>query len=69
MGNQDIFHSRCAKAIHRYTGVVYEYLDWHTMDNTAKDYMNKNVYIFSGLFGMVRPDTLIPNYKLKMIVL
>jgi len=67
--NQDIFHSRCAKAIHRYTGVVYEYIDWHTMDTNAKDYMNKNVYIFSGLFGMVTPATLIPNYKLKMNVL
>ena len=25
--------------------------------------MNKNVYIFSGLFGMVTPAALIPNYN------
>ena len=67
--NQDIFHSRCAKAIHRYTGVVYEYLDWNTLDQEAKDYMNKHICIFSGLFGIVSPNTLIPNYKLKMNVL
>tara|TARA_B100000073_G_scaffold299503_1_gene265459 strand:- start:97 stop:495 length:399 start_codon:yes stop_codon:yes gene_type:complete len=31
--------------------------------------MDKHFYIFSGLFGMVTPLTLIPNYKLKMNVL
>ena len=67
--NQDIFHSRCAKAINRYTGVVYEYLEWNSLNDEAKKYMNEHVYIFSGLFGILSPDTLIPNYKLKMNVL
>ena len=67
--NQDIFHSRCAKAIDRYTGVVYEYLDWNSLDNKAHKYLNEHVCIFSGLFGIISPDTLIPNYKLKMNVL
>ena len=31
--------------------------------------MDKHFYIFSGLFGMVTPLTLIPEYKLKMNVL
>ena len=31
--------------------------------------MQENVLIFSGLFGMLQPLTLIPNYKLKMNVL
>ena len=26
--NQDIFNSPCAPAIERYTGVVYEHIDW-----------------------------------------
>ena len=26
--NQDVFNSRCAKAIERYTGVVYEHIEW-----------------------------------------
>ena len=67
--NEDIFKSRCAHAIERYTGVVYQHLDWHTLSNDAKDYMNKNILIFSGLFGMTSPLTLIPDYKLKMNVL
>jgi len=67
--NQDVFNSHCAPAIERYTGVVYEYIDWESLDKTAKKYMEKHVRIFSGLFGLLTPQTLIPNYKLKMNVL
>ena len=67
--NEDIFQSRCAHAIERYTGVVYQHLDWETLSNKGKKYMEKNVKIFSGLFGMTSPLTLIPDYKLKMNVL
>jgi cytoplasmic iron level regulating protein YaaA (DUF328/UPF0246 family) len=67
--NQDIFKSHCAKAIERYTGVVYEYIDWESLNQNSKKYMEKHVRIFSGLFGLLSPNTLIPNYKLKMNVL
>jgi len=67
--NEDIFNSRCDYAIKRYTGVVYEHLDWNSLNDAGKQYMEKHVYIFSGLFGMTTPLTLIPDYKLKMNVL
>ena len=67
--NQDVFNSQCAPAIERYTGVVYEHISWMTLSESAKDYMEKYVYIFSGLFGLLTPKTLIPDYKLKMNVL
>ena len=67
--NQDIFKSLCAPAIERYTGVVYEHIDWKTLSVNGKKYMEKNILIFSGLFGMTTPLTLIPDYKLKMNVL
>ena len=67
--NEDIFKSRCAPAIERDTGVVYEHVKWDTLSENAKNYMEKHVLIFSGLFGMTTPLTLIPNYKLKMNVL
>ena len=67
--NQDIFKSHCAMAIERYTGVVYEYINWNGLDKSAQKYMEKHVRIFSGLFGLLTPETLIPNYKLKMNVL
>ena len=40
--NQDIFNSPCAPAIERYTGVVYEHIDWNTLSDKAKEYMKKN---------------------------
>tara|TARA_B100000700_G_C14714033_1_gene700508 strand:- start:44 stop:742 length:699 start_codon:yes stop_codon:yes gene_type:complete len=67
--NQDIFNSSCAYAIERYTGIVYQNLDWESFSDLEKKFMNNHFYIFSGLFGMVQPLTLIPNYKLKMNVL
>ena len=67
--NQDIFNSPCAPAIERYTGVVYEHIEWATLSEKAKKYMEEYVFIFSGLFGMLTPMTPIPDYKLKMNVL
>lgn len=67
--NQDVMNSRCWYAIERYTGVVYENLDWATIPKRARNYMEKHVRIISGLFGLLSPKTLIPDYKLKMNVL
>ena len=67
--NQDIFNSFCAPAIERYTGVVYEHINWPTLSEKSRKYMEKHIFIFSGLFGMLTPTTLIPDYKLKMNVL
>ena len=67
--NQDIYNSPCAPAIERYTGVVYEHINWSTLSDKAHQYMEKYIFIFSGLFGMVTPETPIPDYKLKMNVL
>jgi uncharacterized protein len=67
--NQDAMNSRIWYAIERYCGVVYEHINWKSMSDNAKDYMEKYIRIFSGLFGLVTPRTLIPGYKLKMNVL
>ena len=67
--NEDIFNSRCEYAINRYTGVVYEHLNWNSLTDKGQKYLADHVYIFSGLFGMTKPLTLIPDYKLKMNVL
>ena len=67
--NQDVFNSYCTSAIERYTGVVYKNLDWESFDNKQREFMDKNFYIFSGLFGLLTPLTQIPDYKLKMNVL
>lgn len=63
--NLDVFNSLCSYAIERYTGVVFKNIGWETLDENSKNYLNKNFYIFSGLFGLVSPFSLIPYYKLK----
>ena len=67
--NQDVFNSKCVPAIERYTGVVYNHIEWSSLSTKAQNYMKKHIIIFSGLFGLLQPDTLIPDYKLKMNVL
>ena len=67
--NQDVFNSKCVQAIERYTGVVYNHINWATLNKKSKTYMNDHIIIFSGLFGLLTPETLIPDYKLKMNVL
>tara|TARA_Y100001970_G_scaffold199504_1_gene242668 strand:- start:171 stop:869 length:699 start_codon:yes stop_codon:yes gene_type:complete len=67
--NQAVFKSKCVPAIERYTGVVYSNIGWKEMSEKAQSYMQNHILIFSGLFGMVKPLTPIPNYKLKMNVL
>ena len=46
--------------------VVYNQINWNCLSKKSKSYFNDKVKIFSGLFGLVNPNTLIPNYKLKM---
>ncbi|MEC7871415.1 MAG: peroxide stress protein YaaA, partial [Chloroflexota bacterium] len=49
--NLKVFDKECSMAIERYTGVVFSNLDWKSLDNNAKTYLNKNLRIFSGMFG------------------
>ena len=67
--NLSVFSNTCSKAIERYTGVVYNQLDLNNYSEESINYFNSNISIFSGLFGMVKPSTLIPDYKLNMNVL
>ena len=53
-------------AIERYTGVLYDALDVNSLSARDRKRMNKQVLLFSGLWGVVRPDDMIPDYKLKM---
>ena len=45
--NQDVFNSKCVPAIERYTGVVYNHIDWASLSKTAQKYMNNHVIICS----------------------
>ena len=62
---KDIIHELTMKAIKRYTGVAFDYLGYNELDTSAQTYIDKNVILFSNLFGPIRSSDLIPEYKLK----
>jgi len=53
-------------AIDRYTGVLYDALDYSSLPAKVRRGVDRQVVVFSGLWGLVRPTDLIPDYKLKM---
>ncbi len=52
-------------AINRYDGVAFDALEYNSLDKDSQDYINKNVIIFSNLFGPLCASDLIPDYKYK----
>jgi len=64
--NLDVLSSPTMPAIERYTGVLYDALNVESLSTRDRKRLGKQVVIFSGLWGVVRPDDLIPDYKVKM---
>ena len=62
---QDVFSSPLMSAIERYQGVAYDYLEYSTLDEKAKEYLKLNTIIFSNLYGPLLGGDTIANYKVK----
>lgn len=62
---KDISKKPTMKAILRYDGVAFDYLEYKKLKNKEQKYIDNNVLIFSNLFGPIRSSDLIPDYKLK----
>ncbi len=63
--NRDIIHELTIKAIERYTGVAFDYLNYQELNPDTQNYIDKNVILCSNLFGFLRADDMIPEYRLK----
>jgi cytoplasmic iron level regulating protein YaaA (DUF328/UPF0246 family) len=61
----NIFTLPTKKAIERYTGVAFDYLDYASLQKEEQTYLDKNLLLFSNLFGPLKADDRIPEYKLK----
>ncbi|RXJ58188.1 YaaA family protein [Candidatus Marinarcus aquaticus] len=53
------------KAIQRYNGVAFDALEYDNLTTKAQAYIDKNVVLFSNLFGPILACDIIPDYKYK----
>jgi cytoplasmic iron level regulating protein YaaA (DUF328/UPF0246 family) len=63
--NVNILKDATQKAVLRYAGVGYKYLDYNSLSDNEQDYIDENVIIISNLFGPILAKDKIPFYKLK----
>ena len=63
--SQSILTKPTMKAIQRYTGVAFDALAYNDLGLKEQNYCDKNIILFSNLFGVLKADDLIPNYKYK----
>jgi len=64
-GNTSLMTQQTMAAITRYTGVVYDALDYDSLVPAARVRANQVVWVFSALFGPLRATDLIPTYRLS----
>jgi len=65
--NLEIYSAPLISALDRYNpGVMYQAMDFQGLPTGAQRRLLEEGIIFSGLFGLLRPDDLIPDYKLRM---
>lgn len=64
--NSSVSTAPTRATIDRYTGVLYDALDAATLPAVSRRRLNRQVIIFSGVFGATRPGDRIPDHKLKM---
>ena len=50
-------------ALRRYAGVVYDGLAFDALDPAEQRIAGRSIFVFSGLFGVVRGDEPIPDYR------
>lgn len=63
--NQELLTAPVLPAIRRYTGVLYDALDYDALNDSAKTWVNSHVAVQSALFGLVTAADLIPAYRLS----
>ena len=67
--NSEIYDAPLMSALDRFSpGVMYAAMDFANLPTGAQRRLLENGVILSGLFGLLRPDDLIPNYQLGMDV-
>lgn len=53
-------------ALFAYEGLQYQYISAKTLEKSDLEYLEKNLRILSGFYGVLRPSTAITPYRLEM---
>jgi cytoplasmic iron level regulating protein YaaA (DUF328/UPF0246 family) len=61
----DMLNLPTRKAIERYDGVMFKSINFELLDDEEKKRFYSNVFFIDALFGILKSDDLIPEYKLK----
>jgi cytoplasmic iron level regulating protein YaaA (DUF328/UPF0246 family) len=65
--NRGVFEAPLMAAIERYgPGVMYRAMEFETLPTGAQRRLLENGVIVSSMFGLLRPDDLIPDYRLSI---
>ena len=64
--NPDLLSLPTSPAIEIYSGVLYKSLNYRALSLDAKQRANDRLFIFSALFGVLRPMDHIPTYRAKI---
>lgn len=62
----DNTHDNVVNAMNRYTGVMFNAIDYAGMQDAGQEYFDEHFMIFSGMYGIVKPRDIIGNYKLPI---
>lgn len=62
---QNSQNQKLLKAVLRYSGVGYKALDYETLNDESRKFIDQNVLIFSNVFGPILAKNLVPFYKIK----
>lgn len=63
--NFTLFEQPTLPAVKRYTGVLYDALQFETLADDDRSWVKNNVYIQSALFGLISAADEIPAYRLS----
>lgn len=63
--NAVVWSSPTAPALSRYTGVLYDALDARSFSRFERARAGQRLVVASALFGLLRPDDLVPAYRLS----
>ncbi len=63
--NRELESAPVMPALTRYTGVLFDALDYGSLDKDAQSRADQTVWLFSALFGPLRATDLVPRYRLS----